>query len=200
VLGVEPDERMAEYARRGGVTVEVSTIEAWDPAGRTFDAVVAGQTWHWVDPVAGAAKAAAVLRPGGLLALFWNAGEMPPEIGAAFGDVFERVLPDSLAARAFRQDKSAVDMYALMLAKAAEGIRETGAFGAPEEWRFDWEHTYTRDEYLDQVPTHGLNTQLPADTMRALLAGLGAAIDAIGGSFTMRFSTLASTAERTAPA
>src|SRR5918997_2475713 len=34
VLGVEPDARMAEWARRGGLPVEVSTFEEWDPAGR----------------------------------------------------------------------------------------------------------------------------------------------------------------------
>ena len=65
-------------ARRRGLEVEVAAFEAWDPAGRAFDAVVAGQTWHWVDPVAGAAKAAQVLRPGGRLAVFWNAGQPPP--------------------------------------------------------------------------------------------------------------------------
>ncbi|MFY1631656.1 class I SAM-dependent methyltransferase, partial [Solwaraspora sp. WMMB335] len=67
VLGVDPDVRMAEFARRSGVEVEVATFEDWDPAGRVFDAVVAGQAWHWVHPVAGATKAAQVLRPGGLL-------------------------------------------------------------------------------------------------------------------------------------
>ena len=65
VLGVDPDERMAELARRAGLDVEVATIETWDPAGRSFDAVIAGQAWHWVDPVAGAAKAAQAVRPGG---------------------------------------------------------------------------------------------------------------------------------------
>ena len=55
VVGVDPDERMADVARRGGLAVEVSTIETWDPAGRVFDAAVAAQAWHWVDPVAGAA-------------------------------------------------------------------------------------------------------------------------------------------------
>jgi hypothetical protein len=58
VLGVEPDARMAQFALRSGAEVEVATFEDWDPAGRNFDAVVAGQAWHWVDPVAGAAKAA----------------------------------------------------------------------------------------------------------------------------------------------
>src|ERR1041384_5697668 len=65
VTGVEPDPRMAAFARDGGFEVEVPTFEQWEPEGRSFDVVVAGQTWHWVDPHAGAAKAASVLRPGG---------------------------------------------------------------------------------------------------------------------------------------
>ena len=64
---------MADLARRNGLEVEVAAFEAWDPAGRAFDAVIAGQARHWVDPVAGAAKAAQALRPGGRLAVFWNA-------------------------------------------------------------------------------------------------------------------------------
>ena len=44
VVGVEPDARMAAFARRDGFEVDEATIEAWDAGGRTFDAVVAGQT------------------------------------------------------------------------------------------------------------------------------------------------------------
>src|SRR5207244_4295329 len=84
VLGVEPDVRMADWARRRGLEVEVSTFEDWDPAGRTFDAVVAGMTWHWVDPVAGVVKAAQALRPGGRLALFWYVFQPPPDLREAF--------------------------------------------------------------------------------------------------------------------
>lgn len=94
VLGVEPDARMAEFARRTGVEFEVATFEDWDAAVRTFDAVVAGQSWHWVDPVAGAAKAARVLRPGGLLALFAHAYAPPPSVAEAFATVFRKVAPD----------------------------------------------------------------------------------------------------------
>src|SRR5215469_2345211 len=65
VLGVDPDDRMAAVARQAGLEVEVARFEDWNGAGREFDAVIAAQAWHWVDPVAGAANAARVLRPGG---------------------------------------------------------------------------------------------------------------------------------------
>jgi hypothetical protein len=61
---------MAEFARHAGLEVEVAKFEDWDAAGRAFHAVVSGQTWHWVDPVAGAAKAAQALRAYGRLAAF----------------------------------------------------------------------------------------------------------------------------------
>lgn len=35
VLGVEPDSRMAEFARRGGLEVEVATFEAWNADSTT---------------------------------------------------------------------------------------------------------------------------------------------------------------------
>jgi SAM-dependent methyltransferase len=195
VLGVDPDPRMADLARRGGLEVEVAKIEDWDPAGRAFDAVIAGQAWHWVDPVAGAAKAAQALRPGGLLAVFWNSFQPPPDLNEAFAAAIRRVLPDSPLAQ---HGMPGPDAYSAMCAKAADGMRQTGAFGDPEQSRFDWDRPYTRDEWLDVVPTFGASsTRLPPDTLREMLAGIGAAIDAVGGSFTMRYATVAATAART---
>ncbi len=48
-----------------------------------------------------------------------------------------------------------LEAYQFMCGKAADGIREAGGFGEPEQWRFDWDRPYTRDEWLDQVPTMG---------------------------------------------
>jgi SAM-dependent methyltransferase len=196
VLGVEPDARMAEFARRSGVEVEVATFEAWDPAGRAFDAVIAGQAWHWVDPVAGAAKAAQVLRPGGRLAAFWHVFEPPPTVAEALAAIYQRVVPDS-PFNLQAMPKRALDVYQGMVTKAADGIREVGGFGEPEQWRFDWERSYTRDEWLDLLPTTGALTQLPPDKLAQVLDGVGAAIDAMGGSFTMPYATVAATAART---
>ncbi|MEV6485586.1 class I SAM-dependent methyltransferase [Streptomyces sp. NPDC051576] len=196
VLGVEPDARMAEVARRLGVEVEVSTLETWDPAGRAFDAVVAAQAWHWIDPVAGAAKAAQVLRPGGRLAAFWHVLQLPPDIAEAFAEVFARVVPEipiNLGSLSGPPEAT----YAGMLTKAADGFRTAGGFGESEEWRFDWERTYDRDAWLDQLPTVGLLTRLPREKLEPLLEDVGAAVDKAGGSFTMRYATVAVTATRT---
>jgi SAM-dependent methyltransferase len=197
VLGVEPDARMADFARHSGVEVEVATFEAWDPAGRDFDAVVAATAWHWVDPVTGAAKAAEVLRPGGRLAVFWHVFQLPADVAEAFAAVYQRVVPDSPFNLQSR--RPALDVYQGMFTKAADGIREVGGFSEPEQWRFDWEQSYTRDTWLDQMPTHGSLTQLPPDKLAEVLDGVGAAIDAMGGSFTMPYITMAVTATRDRP-
>jgi SAM-dependent methyltransferase len=194
VLGIEPDARMAEFARRTGVEVEVATFEAWDAAGRAFDAVVAGTAWHWIDPVAGAGKAAAVLRPGGLLAAFWHVFELPPEVAEAFAAVYERVVLDSPFT--FPATRQGLDSYQPLLTKAADGMRGIGAFSEPEQWRYDWQRFYTRDEWLDQLPTSGALTRLPADQLAAVLAEVGHAIDTLGGSFTASYATVAVTAVR----
>jgi len=194
VLGVEADARMAAFARSRGFAVEVARFEEWDPAGRTFDAVIAGMTWHWVDPASGAAKAAAVLRPAGRFAAFWNVAVPPPEVTAAFSEVYRRALPGTPFAATPRDPFAAYDT---MQEVAADGLRASGAFTDPERWRVDWERAYTTAEWLEQVPTFGGHSTFPEATLKQLLHGIGAAIDAAGGSFTARYAAVALTATAT---
>jgi SAM-dependent methyltransferase len=195
VLGVEPDERMAQLARQSGLPVEAATFEEWDPGVRTFDAVVAAQAWHWVDPDAGAVQAARVLRSNGRFAAFWNVFVPPAEIAHAFADAYRRV-PTGLPFNPWAV--SPLDAYQTMGDRTAEGLGRCGRFGQPERWRFDWEHVYDRDGWLDMVPTFGGHTQIPAPELDRLLAALGGAIDAAGGSFTMGYATVVVTATRVA--
>jgi SAM-dependent methyltransferase len=195
VLGVEPDARLAEFARGTGIAVDVATFEDWEPAGRTFDAVIAGTAWHWVDPVVGAAKAARVLRPGGRLAPFWHVFQPPPAVAEASAAVYRRVVPD--APFDLGSAPITVDAYQPLFAATAEGIRAAGGFAEPQQWRFEWERSYTRDEWLDQLPTSGALTLLPPDRLAEVLDGVGGAIDALGGAFTMSHTTVAVTAART---
>ncbi len=193
VLGVEVDPRMAAFARRDGFEVDVARFEDWDPAGRTFDLILAGTTWHWIDPAAGAAKAAGLLRPAGQLALFWNVGQPPAELAQAFAALYQRLLPDTPFARTPRDPLTAAQR---ILTRAADEIRAVGTFSEPERWQIDWEQTYTTDEWLDLVPTFGGHSQFSPATLEQLLDGIRAAIEAAAGKFTIRYATVALTAIR----
>ncbi|MEV6906173.1 class I SAM-dependent methyltransferase [Amycolatopsis sp. NPDC051071] len=195
VVGVEPDPRMAEFARASGIDVEVSNLEDWEPAGRRFDLLVSGQAWHWVDPVAGAAKAAEVLRPGGLLAAFWHVPEPPEAVTDALSEAYRRLVPDA-PIDLKSVPKQSADPYGPLIAKAADGLREAGGFGEPERSRYDWERVYTRDEWLDQLPTFGSLTWVEPAVRLEILAEVSAAIDGLGGRFTVRYATVAITAVR----
>ena len=113
-----------------------------------------------------------------------------------FAGVYRRVqtgLPFNPWAR------PALDAYLRMCATAADGMRQAGGFGNPEQRRFDWERPYTRVEWLDQVPTTGGHSQIPPARLEELLAGIGVAIDAVGGSFTVQYATVASPRFEPAP-
>ncbi|MGW5383499.1 class I SAM-dependent methyltransferase [Nocardia sp. NPDC003963] len=194
VLGVEPDARMADFARDRGLRVEVTTFEKWEPGDRMFDAVVAAQSWHWVDPLAGAAKAARVLRPGGRLAIFGHVYEPPAEVAEPFATAFRRVAPDSPFSG--QPARRPLDLYRAGYTKFADRIRETELFGDPEQWQFDWQQTYTRDRWLELLPTTGGLTRLHPDQLAEISNAVGDAIDSLGGSFTMDYTTLATTAAR----
>ncbi|MET9273194.1 class I SAM-dependent methyltransferase [Kribbella sp. NPDC003557] len=192
VLGVDVDERMAAYARSTGVTVEVSPFESWDAAGRTFDALVAGMTWHWIDPAIGAEKAADVLRPGGTFAVFWYVLQPPSDLGAAFAAAYDDVLPSNPQTAAAPQTA-----YQQIIDRIAGNLTATGAFTNLQRPTFDWTREYTRDEWLDQLRTSGLAKPLAdAGKLDTVLTRTAAAIDAVGGAFTLDSSAVALTATR----
>ena len=149
------------------------------PGGTIVRCRRAGQAWHWVDPAKGAAQAAAVLRPGGLLALFWNVFEPPADLAHAFSEVYRRTVPNSPFSGGTSRG---VEAYSPILTKAVDGIGTARDFAEPEQWRFEWEWLYSRDEWLDFVPTSGGHSQLPPWKLDELLAGIGAAMTPSGGA------------------
>src|SRR5581483_11070198 len=144
-------------------------------------------------PQAGAIKAAEVLHPNGLLAMFWNVHQPPVELAHEFAEVYQRVLPDTPFAAASRDP---VAGYNQILDTVSASIKTTKAFTDPERSRVDWERTYTSEEWLEQVPTFGGHSTFPPAKLDQLLSEIKAAIDQFGGNFTMRYAALALIARR----
>ena len=183
MLGVEPDDRMAGVARSHGIPVEVATFEGWDPAGRTFDMIVSGQAWHWIDKAMGPRKAATVLPARAKLALFWNRGSH---------DMKTRLM----LSRAYRQYAPAMEAGYSPTGDAAQtnsevvaAIVATGSFEPPELRTYAWTHRYSCDEWLDQLGTHSDHLLLPSKQFEALSQAIRRVIERLGGIISVSFHT-----------
>lgn len=74
VVAIDPDPAMLAKLRQSvrGVPTYTGTAEHLPLPDGGLDAVVLGQAWHWVDPVAASAEIGRVVCSGGVLGLIWN--------------------------------------------------------------------------------------------------------------------------------
>jgi SAM-dependent methyltransferase len=185
VLGVELDAAMAAVARAHGIDVEVASFESWDAAGRSFDLVVSGQAWHWIDPARGVPKLASVLRPGGTAALFWNSADLDADTLQMLDGVYREHAVDLMSyPRPFHVEEPPY----------ADDLR---AGGFDVTIRLDrWHTSYPTAQWIRLVQTHSDHVVLDAERRADLMAALAAAIDAHGGRIEAPYVTYTVLARR----
>lgn len=190
VAGVEIDERMAALARAKGLEVEVAKFESWADRGRRFDLIVSGQAWHWIEPRAGAVKAARLVRPGGRIGLFWNLGDPAPEVRDRLAPVYARLEPE-------------LEEYSVVLGSSSDragvsvsGLEASGRFADVAVRQFPWRRRYDTESWLAFLHTHSDHHTLPPDRRQRLLSAVGDAIDELGGSFEVDYETVLVSARR----
>jgi SAM-dependent methyltransferase len=190
VLGVEIDPRMAEIARARGLEVEVAPFERWEERGRRFELVISAQAWHWIEPRAGAAKAAGVLTEEGRIGIFWNFGDPPAELAERIAPIYARLEPGL-------ENYSALLSNHYIRAESTLGsITSSRRFKEAELRTFPWSKTYETKGWLEFLQTHSDHQALPPERRERLLTAVGEAIDAIGGSFEVSYKTLLVSARR----
>jgi SAM-dependent methyltransferase len=188
VLGVEPDVRMAEVARRHQVPVEVASFESWASGGRTYDLVTAGHSWHWVDPAIGLAKAASILVPGGTLALFWNFHAVEEPLLAAFEDAYQAHAP-GLG----------------VVGRDPSGSQDTDPFEGSTEFRslgsrtYRWPRLLDAEEWTSMLATFSDHARLGETQLLDLQLALRRAIDQAGGVVRSQCGTYVWLARRLEP-
>ena len=188
VTGVEVDARMAEIARGRGLEVEVSAFERWDDRGRRFDVVSSGQAWHWIDPHAGAAHAADVLKPGGRIGAFWNFGDPPPDVRERLAPVYDRLAPELVNYSVVLDSARRAERLDVTVA----GIKGSHRFGPVEVRHFPWVRSYGAREWADFLATHSDHHALAPVRRKQLLDEV---TKAIGGVFEMPYETALVTAQ-----
>lgn len=179
---VEPDPEMAAVLARkfdgdDRVHVEVSTLEAWRPDG-VFDALTCAQAWHWTDPATHWRDTAAALRPGGVLALFWNDnGHGDPELAARMNAVYDRYeVADRPGFTA--DDPSVITAAREGYVWSTKEIEAATEFGDFEARVYRWTRHESPAELIGRLNTVSAHLILPAETRDALARDLLDAVTA----------------------
>ncbi|HET9691808.1 MAG TPA: class I SAM-dependent methyltransferase [Acidimicrobiales bacterium] len=191
VVGVEIDARMAGVARRRGTAVEAGPFEGWDPGGRRFDRVTSFQAWHWIDPVAGAARSADVLDGGGRLCLVWSGADLPDDVAGDMRELYQRWAPE--LARPQNPDPPEVEHE---FAGVFAGICADGRFDDPQVHSVEWSSTTTAEGWAALLATQSNHIALPDDVRAGLLKGAVEVVDRHGGLMTVSTTTVIVSATR----
>lgn len=127
VVAVDPDPEMLAALRGAvpGVPTFVGSAERLPLPEASVDAVVLGQAWHWVDPVAGSTEIGRAVRSGGVLGLIWNIRDDRVEWVRRLTEVMHGSHAE------------------IMLAEGDPVV--TAPFGPLDQERWEWVRPVTRD-------------------------------------------------------
>lgn len=126
VTAVEPDPLMRARLADNlpGVRALAGTAEGLPLPDHSVDALVFGQSWHWVDVAAASAEAARVLRPGGVLGLVWNIRDTRTPWVAEMTEIMHRAAAEKMM--------------------DSGGPRIAEPFPLPDERSWEWSDPMTR--------------------------------------------------------
>jgi SAM-dependent methyltransferase len=159
---VEIGAELAAAGRRnlaGCPRVEVieAAFETWTSEVAAFDLVFAATAWHWIDPAVKYQKAWELMRPGGHLA-FWSAAHVFPAGGDWFfrdiQDVYDEIGEGLPSGARWPQPGELPD-------DAAE-IEGSGLFDHAAVRQFDWEVSYSAEEYIRLLDTFSGHITMPS--------------------------------------
>jgi SAM-dependent methyltransferase len=167
---VEPDPEMAAVLSRrftgdDRVNVVVSSFEQFRPPA-PYDALICAQAWHWMDKQTRWNNAAAAVRPGGVVGLFWNdEGHEDQVLTERIEAVYERYGVNNgpiLTGPARRAERRAEIVW------PERQLAEATGFEGFDVRIYDWIRRETVQDMIARYNTVSALLILPADVREAV--------------------------------
>jgi SAM-dependent methyltransferase len=152
IVCVEMGTNLARIARRRlasfpRVQIVNAPFENWEPNGAQFDIVFAVTSWHWIDPRIRYSRAAAALRPRGVLAFTSGGHAFPPGFDPFFSQI--QKCYDSIGHSGISWPPPPPDE----VPDTCEEIERSGYFDDMRIARRVWTEEFTADEYVAMMST-----------------------------------------------
>jgi SAM-dependent methyltransferase len=172
-------------ARFPSVEVHVGAFEEWTLPEEPFDLVMVATAFHWLDAAVAVPKIAAVLRPGGSLAVI-SGGHVEGGTSQFFIDAQECYLMYMPGTEPGLRLQRAED---LPVGEPPE-VRNSGLFEPTQSRRCVWLREFTTKTYIDELNTYSGKLALSDENRDALLSCIAALIDErYGGRITKAYVT-----------
>jgi ubiquinone/menaquinone biosynthesis C-methylase UbiE len=176
VVAVEPLSGMRALLERAAPGVEAleGTAEAIPLADESVDAVTVAQAFHWFDLDRAYREIARVLRPGGGLAVVWNARDLSNPLHATI-DAELKPHRDALAGREWKQE--------------FDGPVRAELFSDYELWTHVWAQEFDRDLLRTRFRSVSFVQGMPEVEQNALLDRIVAAANGLPERFDFPYVT-----------
>jgi len=169
VVCIELGANLARLARQKlapfpHVTIVNRRFEDWRLSGKPFDIVLAVTSWHWIDPRLRYAKAAAALRPGGMLAFTTGGHACPPGFDPFFTEIQNcyTAIGYGLPKWPLPPPEETPD--------SRDEIEQSGYFEDVKIARRVWTEEFTAEEHVAMMSTASDHRLMPPEKRQRLFA------------------------------
>ena len=179
VTAVELGDKLAKYCQQKFAQfdyfdiINSDFIEA-DLPEKSFDLIYSATAFHWIPKDSGYAKIKALLKPNGLLVLFWNhpfVSNTSDETNLASMTVYKEYRPD---------DKTPIEFD---ISKCQEQVRELQKYGFTDIKSKVYKRIrkLTSEEYVNLIKTYSDHNAMSEEVRTAFENDMKNAIDSVGG-------------------
>jgi len=194
MLCLEPGQNLidvaaAKLAAFPRVRFVNARFEEWEGPQEKFDLVISAQAYHWVPEAVRYEKTAAVLRPRGHLAAFWNIypGGMDEGIRQELSQAYAKRAPELV------KDEAPLGP---LVDSIAASLRASPYFGDVIVNQYPWSVTYSTSDYLCLLNTYSDHLRLPEQRRQALFEDIATVLERHGGRIERPYLAVVYMAER----
>jgi len=183
VTAAELGEHLAEYLRLKYADRENLTVWQGDflqfPETERYDLIFSATAFHWIPREEGFAKVQRLLKPGGMLALFWN----HPVIGGALNSLDNQTVQPVY--RKFGQGSDAKPFDGSSCPAYEQALRDAGFSDAQSRLFNSW-RVLTGEQYVQLMRSYSGHGKLPEDVRLQFEREMAEAIRAAGDALRIK--------------